>query len=74
MSKARDYVSILIAEVYYSIIISTSFPVPRVFHLANDMYPVPYSKLIEILKKRYFPQMESSSKQNIYADLHVVLS
>ena len=33
--------------------ISTSFPVPRVFHLANDVYPVPYSKLIEILKKRF---------------------
>ena len=48
--------------------ISTSFPVPRVFHLANDMYPVPYYKLIEILKKRFFPQMESSSKQNIYAE------
>eukprot|EP00731_Ephydatia_muelleri_P014145 Em0007g1455a len=54
-----DYVAK--AVVYFSIDEQGQRLLPRVFHLANDMYPVPYSKLIEILKKRFFPQMESSN-------------
>ena len=45
--------------------ITVFLQVPHVFHLANDEYPVPYSKLIETLKRMFFPMMESSSKHNI---------